>query len=600
MISIRRWLPSKIKYKLFFAILLFVFVPLFIFQIRNYNQIEESIRQKVNWQTGLQVEQVKEKFNLLHTNLLTNAFEIENDPQFYTWLTQADGDITNWDTRRIEIENELAHINSRSSPNSVFVYYALVDRSGHVFTSYTPLKPLRADDVLSDPGFAKMAESGESFIWLEEEMGDIGVSSQGERQLALLSVLHKGKEEPFGYLRISFDYDSWLKAIIRDFPVLQNYFFLDANGKVLSRTRNSAALAPEWIERFQKLPNQVQEYFDPNSNTLLNVQYLSDMNWKLVSQFPFDSYIGDINGMKKQYLTTFTLFFGLFVLITFVILSGLTRPLHLLQRKMEQTVISNFRGRLNVKRMDGEVLALAQSYNRMTDDIHELFAKLKVEEKQKEAMHFQMLLSQMNPHFLLNTLNMVKWQAVLSGQEDIAEICLNLGKLLETSLNMNVDLIFAKDELELVRAYVSIMQKRWNYPFEVIYKVDPSLDYVLVPKLSLQLLVENSIHHGFSKLKDKGRIVIRMDAVGRELKIEVEDNGVGLKRAEEVNSLLKRKRNGIGLTNLRERLRLLYKGEASFSLVELPQGTLARVTIPLLVSNPYTEGENQLVESNLG
>lgn len=600
MISIRRWLPSKIKNKLFIAILLFVFVPLFIFQIRNYNQIEQIIRQKVNWQTELQVEQVKEKFNLLHTNLLTNALEIENDPQFYTWLTQAGGDLADLDARRSEIENELAYINSRSSPNSIFVYYALVDRSGHVFTSYTPLKPLRADDVLSDPGFTKMAESGESLTWSEEEMGDIGLSSHGERQLALLSVLHKGNEEPFGYLQISFDYDSWLKSIIRDFPVLQNYFLLDSNGKILSRTRNSAVLAPEWIERFQKHSNQVQEYFDRKSNTLLNVQYLSDMNWKLVSQFPFDSFIGDINGMKQQYLKTFTLFIGLFVLITFVILSSLTRPLQLLQRKMDKIVTSNFRDRLDVKRMDGEVLALAQSFNRMTDDIYELFAKLKVEEKQKEAMHFQMLLSQMNPHFLLNTLNMVKWQAVLNKQEDIAEICMNLGKLLETSLNTNVDLIFAKDELELVRAYVYITQKRWRYPFEVIYLVHPSLNYVLVPKLSLQLLVENSIHHGFSKLKDKGRIVIRMTAVGQELIIEVEDNGIGLKQAEKVSSLRNRKRNGIGLTNLRERLRLLYKGEASFSLEELPQGTLARARLPLLVSNPYSEGENQLVESHPG
>lgn len=598
--SIRRWLPSKIKYKLFFAILLFVFVPLFIFQIRNYSQIEEILRQKVNWQTELQIEQVKEKFNLLHTNLLTHALEIENDPRFYTWLTQGDGSLADLDTRRIEIENELAHINSRSSPNSVFVYYSLVDKQGQVFTSYTPLKQLRANDVLSNQGLTQMAESGQSLIWLEEEMGDIGVSSHNERQLSLLSVLQQGNEEPFGYLQVSFDYDSWLKSIIRDFPVFQNYFLIDADGQILSRTRNSASLAAEWIERFHKPSNSAQEYFDRKSNMLLNVQYLSVMDWKLVSQFPFDSYIGDISGMKQQYLKTYTIFIGLFVLITFVILSSLTRPLQLLQRKMDKIVSSNFRDRLNVKRMDGEVLALAQSFNRMTDDIYELFTKLKLEEKQKEAMHFQMLLSQMNPHFLLNTLNMVKWQAVLSKQDDIAEICLSLGKLLETSLNTNVDLIFAKDELELVRAYVYITQKRWQYPFEVIYLVDPSLDYVLVPKLSLQLLVENSIHHGFSKLKDKGRIVIRMTELGQKLVIEVEDNGIGLKQAEQMSILRNRKRNGIGLTNLRERLRLLYKGEASFTLEELPQGTLARATIPLLVSNPFLEGENQLVESNSG
>ncbi|WP_420872087.1 sensor histidine kinase [Cohnella rhizosphaerae] len=529
-------------------------------QIRNYSQIESIIRQKINAQTGLQVEQVKENFNLLHTNLLRAAFEIENNHQFYDWLTEPVNDETEGDTKKREIETELAYINSRSMPNSVFVYFALVDLSGRVYTSYNPLQPLQAASVTKDPGFAMMAENGESFIWLDEEMGDIGVSSHSERQLALLSVLRNGSDEPFGFLRISFDYDSWLKSIVRDFSVLQNYFILDAEGNVLSRTRSSAVLDPEWIERLRQQRGQLKDYFDRGSNTLLNVQQLTDMNWKLVSQFPFDSYIGDINEMNRRYLTTFTLLIGLFVVVTFVILSRMTRPLQLLQRKMEKSVSSHFRDRIQLNRMDGEVLALAMSFNRMASDIQALIAKLKLEEKQKEAMHFQMLLTQMNPHFLLNTLNMVKWQAVRSGQDDIAETCLNLGKLLENSLNTNVDLIFAKDELELVRAYVQIMQKRWRYPFDVIYELEPALTYVLVPKLSLQLLVENCIHHGFSKLTDQGRIEIRMRIVGRELCIEIRDNGVGLKRAEEMKRLSKRKRDGIGLNNLRERLRLLYKG----------------------------------------
>ena len=87
-----------------------------------------------------------------------------------------------------------------------------------------------------------------------------------------------------------------------------------------------------------------------------------------------------------------------------------------------------------------------------------MIGKLKAEERQKEAAHFQMLLSQMDPHFLLNTLNTIKWIGIRNGNKEIEAICVSLGKLLETSLNSEVDMIHLHEEIELVEAFVYIQK----------------------------------------------------------------------------------------------------------------------------------------------
>jgi two-component system sensor histidine kinase YesM len=197
----------------------------------------------------------------------------------------------------------------------------------------------------------------------------------------------------------------------------------------------------------------------------------------------------------------------------------------------------------------------------------------------------------------LNTLNSIKWIAVDQKNGEIADICVALGKLLESGLNSELELIYLKDEIDLVKAYVYIQKYRYDQLFDIAYEVDPALDYALVPKLGLQTLVENAINHGFSQMESGGRIVIRAFAERKKLHMEVEDNGIGLERSKQ--SIIKRNRRGIGLANLRERYRLLFKNEAEVRLIPLSQGTKVILSFPLLVSIPYSlEGAGHVDDSD--
>jgi LytS/YehU family sensor histidine kinase len=188
--------------------------------------------------------------------------------------------------------------------------------------------------------------------------------------------------------------------------------------------------------------------------------------------------------------------------------------------------------------------------------------------------------------------------ALRDGNQNVAEICIALGKVLETSLNLEVDLVTLQTEIDLVKAYISIQEFRFDRQFDVTYDFDESLSQTLVPKLCLQVLVENTITHGFSTLDVHGLINIRAFLDNSNVTLEVEDNGVGFETAQQLNAY--RPRKGIGMSNLKERLAILYQAETSFEVIKLSRGALVRLSFPHLEADGQIERSNFNVESITG
>ncbi|MGR8997350.1 sensor histidine kinase, partial [Klebsiella pneumoniae] len=160
----------------------------------------------------------------------------------------------------------------------------------------------------------------------------------------------------------------------------------------------------------QIVSQEDSEYFtDKASDTLINYIYVESLDWYIVNRIPLSILFTEIEELKRQYFVTFFILMGAFILMTFIIASTITRPLSHLQNKMREVVRKNLKVRLPEQKFRGEILELTRTFNTMLDDTNELIRQLKAEERQKEAVHFQMLLAQMNPHFLLNTLNTIKW-----------------------------------------------------------------------------------------------------------------------------------------------------------------------------------------------
>ncbi|OMF06086.1 sensor histidine kinase [Paenibacillus sp. FSL H7-0331] len=329
------------------------------------------------------------------------------------------------------------------------------------------------------------------------------------RLYSYFSKLQTLDGETFAYLRISLDIMGWLTSITNGFQVKQTYYIMDGDGNSILKTQDQWAdtQPQEMLSLFRM--NPLAYVGDSRNLFIYNGIYLPNTDWYLVNRFPLEALSGNIRSMKNQVMISLSITVVIFIGITFAIVSTLLRPLRKLQNKMTELVERNLDVRIPESTYKGEILLLAQAFNQMIDDIGRLISRLRVEERQKEAIRFQMLMSQMNPHFLLNTLNTVKWNARSHDDTGTFELCQNLGRLLECSLNIVVDLVHLKDEIDLVKVYVHIQSFRYDHTFVTEYEMEEVLAYALVPKLSLQPLVENAIYHGLVHMKagEKSRYV---------------------------------------------------------------------------------------------
>ncbi|WP_217595529.1 sensor histidine kinase [Cohnella sp. GbtcB17] len=582
--------PHKLKYRLFAAFVLVILLPFGILNLYNYRKIESLVQQKVS-------EQSHEQLDNLHRSLedqLSIAFKtlifLEQDSEVRQILQQPD--------RRSVLDNkELMEDKFKGLNNSFFlynpsVYFTLLDDQGHVYTSYQPRRPLDYDSIASNVSFAALKETKASYLWVPDDENYVSRDiSKSPMLLSLYAELRDRGNRSYGLARISIDFSFWFQSMLQKSESDQAYFIMTRKGETIARSIPDSELSKEAVEAVSRTPDNGYR-IDKRDDALVNYSYLSSLDWYLVDRIPLQVLFKEIESLKRQYFVTFFVITAVFVAVAFMLAYTFTRPLSRMQMKMREAVRKDLRIRLPENNYKGEILELTRTFNTMMVDMNGLVQRLRAEERQKDAVHFQMLLAQMNPHFLLNTLNTLKWIGLRGGSEETVEICLSLGKLLETSLNSDVDLIYLKDEIELTRAFLYIQQTRYGNRFGIEFSYDESLVYALVPKLSLQPLVDNAIRHGIADMQEGGCIWIRMDRDAEypdRLALEVEDNGIGLERSRQSREA-GRKRPGIGLDNVRERLRLLFKDKGELDILPLPQGTLCRMRLPLLLSQPYESG----------
>nr|WP_145157214.1 sensor histidine kinase [Paenibacillus terrae] len=587
----RKWLghliPHKLKYRLFALFALVILLPFSVLNLYNYQKIESLVQNKIS-------EQSHEQLDNLHRSLedqLSIAFKtlifLEQDSEVRRILQKPE-ERSVLDNKEI-MEDKFKGLNNSFFLYNPSVYFTLLDNSGHVYTSYPPNTSLNYSQIASNASFKALKESKSSYLWVSDDANYVSRDiSKSPSLLSLYAELRDRSNKAYGLARISIDFSFWFQSMLQKSESDQAYFIMTRTGEVIARSIPDSSLSAAAVKEIADMP-QSGHWTDQQSDTLVNYSYLSSLDWYLVDRIPLHLLFREIETLKKQYFVTFYAITAAFIAVAFMISHAFTRPLSHMQIKMKEAVRKDLRIRLPEKRYKGEILELTRTFNTMMVDMNGLVQRLRAEERQKDAVHFQMLLAQMNPHFLLNTLNTIKWIGLRSGSEDIVEICLSLGKLLETSLNSDVDLIHLRDEIELTRAFLYIQQVRYGNRFQVEFSYDEELVYALVPKLSLQPLVDNAIKHGIGNMAEGGRILIRMGRsplLQDRLTLEVEDNGVGIEQSTK-NQGEARKRPSIGLQNVRERLRLLFKDKGELEVIPLEQGTLCRMHLPVLLSEPY-------------
>ncbi|MHC1745778.1 MAG: histidine kinase [Negativicutes bacterium] len=220
--------------------------------------------------------------------------------------------------------------------------------------------------------------------------------------------------------------------------------------------------------------------------------------------------------------------------------------------------------------------------------IKEQVAKAELEKALKEA-DFKLLISQINPHFLFNTLSTIAQLAYIDGTERVANLVWNLSDLLRYTLRKTEQLIPLQEELEMINNYVAIQTARFGERLSVSTDVEPGLSDVPIPGFLLQPLVENAIIHGLEGSKNKGIIKICVKKQDQDIQIEISDNGVGF-NPEAIKRQGKEKKSGIGIESVKNRLQYYYGDRQSFHIFSKPgKGAQIVLSFPIANGDSYAE-----------
>ena len=321
----------------------------------------------------------------------------------------------------------------------------------------------------------------------------------------------------------------------------------------------------------------------------VTVKTVGYTGWKLVGVVPVEG--GFVSDSRQIFLFGLSLLlFSIFLMafLNFRISAHISDPI----RRLEQSIKELEAGREEVEIEEGgcyEVQRLGHSIRSMVSTMRHLMDDIIEQEGQKRRSELEVLQSQINPHFLYNTLDSVIWMTEAGRYEEAIQMVTSLARLFRISLSRGKSIIPLADELEHARHYMNIQQIRYKNKFTTQINALPGTDGLYTMKLIVQPILENAIYHGMASAEDDGLITVTARREGEDLVIDVADNGLGM-RPEVAASLLDEDRpeirtsgSGIGVRNVHRRIRLTFGDRYGLTIFSEPdEGTTVRIRLPAL------------------
>lgn len=257
-----------------------------------------------------------------------------------------------------------------------------------------------------------------------------------------------------------------------------------------------------------------------------------------------------------------------------------TRKIEMLTENMDQ-VNHGSREVTVTSDAEDEVGVLIRSFRRMMGEIDRLISEVYENKIALKEFELKALTAQINPHFLYNSLSIINWMAIKSGQKEISKVTLDLSTFYRTALSKGEDMVTVENCIRNIEAYLSIQLVMHDNDFTVEWKIDPQVKAEKVPKLILQPVVENALEHGLD-VKEEGDKILQLSFLdaGDAVLLRVEDNGMGMEQSV-AESLVTYQAEGYGLKNVNDRNCLLYGEEYKIRITSsVGKGTVVEMRIP--------------------
>ncbi len=377
-------------------------------------------------------------------------------------------------------------------------------------------------------------------------------------------------------------------------------YLIGDDGKLIYHPKNQLIDSGRVQENHRETVNWrdgIHEEIFQGEKRFVTVKTVGYTGWKLVGITPAKGI--SFSGVKTRLFIVFVILLILFllVLINYYISSRITNPIHELENSVGELEDGNLEAEISIKG-SYEIQHLGRSITSMAQQIQVLMKDIVAEHESKRKSEFDTLQSQINPHFLYNTLDIIVWMIENEQKSEAVKVVTALARFFRISLSQGKSIIRVSDELEHVRNYLMIQHMRFKNKFTYQIQADDDVLEMASLKLMLQPLVENAIYHGMEFMDGDGEILIRASKKGDELLFSIEDNGLGM-CPEQLERLLtdtshvpSRRGSGIGVRNVNERIRLYFGEDYGLEIDSEPdEGTRIYIHLPVVFYDELTAEE---------
>ena len=401
--------------------------------------------------------------------------------------------------------------------------------------------------------------------------------------------------ENIGYLIINFKKKD-LEDIIGKINSIDGSVscIINSSGDLIASSNNNTYIEYEDIINKTKPTGDTKlNKIDINhSSVFIQSSYIDNTDWRIVNIVPYNIISSKINTQRIILIIIVFIFGGASLWAGFYFFNSINIRLSKVikgMREVHTDTLNNF----IENDSDDELGELINNYNYMIAKMSVLVDEQYKSGKAVKNAELKALQSQINPHFLYNTLDMINWMAYKNMNSQISLAVKNLAKFYKLSLNKGKDRIPIEDELHHVSLYVNIQNMRYSNRLSLEINVDNDIRSYLIPKITLQPIVENSITHGiFAKGDVEGKILITGSIINNDIYLKVSDDGIGIKESDlplilssekSKSNDIKSKGSGYGIKNINERLKLYYGDDYGLSFSSIyEKGTTVTIKLPII------------------
>lgn len=364
----------------------------------------------------------------------------------------------------------------------------------------------------------------------------------------------------------------------------------DLNGNIVSSTNDNYIAISKWNKYMNTIYKDTSSgYIDFKKNGkdyMAIYASLNHNNWRIVKTIPKSILYKEINTIQFFTLTGIILLLFIMLLLSFLYSKSITQPITRMILQMKEIEGGNLKVKVDTN-VNNELDDLGTSFNHMVTKIQHLMDEVVAVERNKNELELEVLHAQINPHFLYNTLNTIRWMAKIKNENSISDAIVALVKLLRVSISLDKNKITLKEEIDYIENYILIQKLRFNQSFEINYNIMEEHKNLYLPKLILQPIVENSLIYGNEDEENNTylKIDIFTQNADGDVEIIVKDNGPGIDQ-KTIESIFKYEKNinkfsKVGLNNVNQRIKMYFGDKYGIDIESnIGSGTKVIILVP--------------------